>query len=45
MTIEYVAGDLFANEYGAQAFTHGCNCQGLMDAGIAVGCRQRYPVM
>ncbi len=45
MPIQYVAGDLFANEYGAHALAHGCNCQGSMGAGIAVGFRQRYPAM
>ncbi len=37
MPIRYVAGDLFANEHQARAFAHGCNCQGSMGAGIAVG--------
>jgi O-acetyl-ADP-ribose deacetylase (regulator of RNase III) len=45
MPIEFVAGDLFANAHGAQAFAHGCNCQGSMGAGIAVGFRTRYPEM
>ena len=45
MPIQYVAGDLFANEHGAQAFAHGCNCKGSMGAGIAVGFRARYPAM
>jgi O-acetyl-ADP-ribose deacetylase (regulator of RNase III) len=45
MPIEWVAGDLFANHYEAQAFAHGCNCQGSMGAGIAVGFRERYPAM
>ena len=45
MPIEFVTGDLFANAYGAQAFAHGCNCQGKMGAGIAVGFRERYPAM
>ena len=35
MPIQYVAGDLFANRFAAQAFAHGCNCQGSMGAGIA----------
>jgi len=45
MPIEFVAGDLFANTHAAQAFAHGCNCQGSMGAGIAVGFRERYPAM
>ena len=45
MPIEFVAGDLFANIHAAQAFAHGCNCQGTMGAGIAVGFRDRYPAM
>lgn len=45
MPIKFVAGDLFANTHAAQAFAHGCNCQGSMGAGIAVGFRERYPEM
>jgi O-acetyl-ADP-ribose deacetylase (regulator of RNase III) len=45
MSIRYVAGDLFANRFGAQAFAHGCNCQGSMGAGIAKTFRARYPAM
>ncbi len=45
MPIRYVAGDLFANDYQAQALAHGCNCQGSMGAGIAVGFREHYPAM
>src|SRR3954468_8794062 len=45
MPIRYVTGDLFANAHHAAAFAHGCNCQGSMGAGIAVGFRQRYPQM
>ena len=45
MPIRYVWGDLFANRYRARAFAHGCNCEGSMGAGIAVGFRQRYPAM
>jgi O-acetyl-ADP-ribose deacetylase (regulator of RNase III) len=43
--IRWVAGDLFANAYKAQALAHGCNCQGSMGAGIARGFRERYPAM
>jgi O-acetyl-ADP-ribose deacetylase (regulator of RNase III) len=45
MPVRFLAGDLFANGVGAQAFAHGCNCQGSMGAGIAKGFRQRYPEM
>ncbi|HEY4263046.1 MAG TPA: macro domain-containing protein, partial [Schlesneria sp.] len=45
MSIEYISGDLFSNTAGAQAFAHGCNCQGSMGAGIATGFRERYPQM
>jgi O-acetyl-ADP-ribose deacetylase (regulator of RNase III) len=45
MPIEFVAGDLFANAFQAEALAQGCNCQGSMGAGIAAGFRQRYPAM
>lgn len=45
MPIKFVAGDLFANTHKAKALAHGCNCQGSMGAGIAVGFRERYPEM
>lgn len=45
MPIEFVSGDLFANRVGAAAFAHGCNCEGSVGAGIAVGFRERYPAM
>jgi O-acetyl-ADP-ribose deacetylase (regulator of RNase III) len=45
MPIEFIAGDLFANRFGATALAHGCNCQGSMGAGIAIGFRERYPEM
>ena len=45
MPIEFVSGDLFDNAYDAQAFAHGCNCQGSMGAGIAKTFRARYPEM
>lgn len=45
MPIETIAGDLFQNTHHAEAFAHGCNCQGAMGAGIAVGFRERYPEM
>jgi O-acetyl-ADP-ribose deacetylase (regulator of RNase III)/catechol 2,3-dioxygenase-like lactoylglutathione lyase family enzyme len=43
--IEFVAGDLFANEHEVEAFAQGCNCQGSMGAGIAKGFRDRYAAM
>jgi O-acetyl-ADP-ribose deacetylase (regulator of RNase III) len=45
MPIEFVSGDLFANRFKVQALAHGCNCQGSMGAGIAIGFRDRYPAM
>jgi O-acetyl-ADP-ribose deacetylase (regulator of RNase III) len=45
MPIEFISGDLFRNEFQAQAFAHGCNCQGAMGAGIAETFRARYPEM
>jgi O-acetyl-ADP-ribose deacetylase (regulator of RNase III) len=45
MGVVYVSGDPFGNQHGAQAFAQGCNCQGSMGAGIAVGFRERYPAM
>jgi ribA/ribD-fused uncharacterized protein len=45
MPILYVSGDLFDNAHHAQAFAHGCNCQGSMGAGVAKTFRSRYPEM
>jgi O-acetyl-ADP-ribose deacetylase (regulator of RNase III) len=45
MPIQLVAGDLFANRFGAQALAHGCNCQGSMGASVATGFLDRYPEM
>lgn len=45
MPIVYLSGDLFVNRVGAQAFAHGCNCQGSMGAGIAIEFKRRYPEM
>ncbi len=40
--ITYVKGDLFAaNE---RAVAHGCNCHGVMGAGVAAIVRDRFPV-
>ena len=41
MTIEYIKGDLFAaNE---RAIAHGCNCHGVMGAGVARIVAERFP--
>src|SRR3982750_606755 len=45
MPIKFVSGDLFENGLHAQAFAHGCNCQGSMGAGVAKTFRARYPEM
>jgi ribA/ribD-fused uncharacterized protein len=45
MPIVFDSGDLFDNEHDAQAFAHGCNCQGSMGAGVARTIRARYPAM
>ncbi len=45
MAILFVSGDLFANRFQVEAFAHGCNCEGTMSAGIAVGFKHRYPAM
>lgn len=44
MTIEYRRGDLFAQK-DVNAYAHGCNCTGVMGAGIAAQFRARYPLM
>lgn len=43
MPVEYRTGDLFSSD--TDALAHGCNCQGVMGAGIAVQFRKRYPEM
>lgn len=43
MPIEYRTGDLFTTD--AQAMAHGCNCKGVMGAGIARKFQQQYPHM
>lgn len=45
MSIKFVSGDLFVNRFNAQAFAHGCNCQGSMGAGIAKSFKEHYPAM
>jgi O-acetyl-ADP-ribose deacetylase (regulator of RNase III) len=41
--IKYVKGDLF--ESGLRGLAHGCNVQGVMNAGIAKTFRAKYPAM
>lgn len=43
MPVEYRTGDLFSSD--ADALAHGCNCQGVMGAGIAIQFKKRYPEM
>lgn len=43
MTVEHRVGDLFAQ--GFTAYAHGCNCRGVMGAGIAREFRRRWPGM
>lgn len=43
MPVEYRTGDLFLSD--ADALAHGCNCQGVMGAGIAIQFKKRYPEM
>jgi O-acetyl-ADP-ribose deacetylase (regulator of RNase III) len=45
MPIQFLSGDLFANNIGATVLAHGCNCQGSMGAGIAKEFRRCYPEM
>ncbi len=45
MPIHFVSGDIFLNEHHVQTFAHGCNCQGVMGAGIAVRFKKEYPEM
>jgi O-acetyl-ADP-ribose deacetylase (regulator of RNase III) len=43
MSLEFKTGNLFS--YAADGYAHGCNCQGVMGAGIALEFRDRYPEM
>ncbi len=43
--IHYVSGDIFASANEIEAFAHGCNCIGGMDAGIAVYFKKKWPDM
>jgi O-acetyl-ADP-ribose deacetylase (regulator of RNase III) len=45
MPIEFVEGNLFDPMYSFDAYAHGCNCQGLMGAGIAKEFKKLYPDM
>jgi O-acetyl-ADP-ribose deacetylase (regulator of RNase III) len=45
MAIKYVSGDIFLNQHHVQAFAHGCNCKGVMGAGIAIRFKKDYPEM
>lgn len=44
MTTTFVRGDMFATP-GLTAFAHGCNCAGVMGAGIAEQFSRRWPAM
>lgn len=44
MPIKFVEGDLLATN-GLSALAHGCNCQGAMGSGIAIGFKERFPEM
>lgn len=41
--ISYHRGDLFASD--ERVIAHGCNCQGVMGAGVALIVAQRYPIV
>ena len=41
-TVTFISGDLL-NHPGLMAIAHGCNCQGVMGAGVAAGVRAKYP--
>ena len=43
MPAEFVKGDIFAS--GLRAFAQGCNCAGVMDAGVAVAFKKKWPRM
>jgi len=44
MPVKFVRGDMFATP-GLTAFAHGCNCRGVMGAGIAAEFSRRWPKM
>lgn len=39
--VEHIKGDIFATD--AQVILHGCNCQGVMGAGVALAIAQKWP--
>lgn len=43
--ITFMGGDIFAPAAPVQAIAHGCNCRGVMGAGVALQMRSRYPQM
>jgi len=44
MSIKFVSGNIF-NYPGLDAFCHGCNCKGIMGAGIAAEVKKYFPEM
>jgi O-acetyl-ADP-ribose deacetylase (regulator of RNase III) len=44
MSIKFVAGNLLKYE-GLDAICHGCNCRGVMGAGVAAEIRNKFPKM
>jgi hypothetical protein len=42
MSIRFVAGDLLANTFDADAVAHGCNCRTSLEARIAKTFRQQH---
>ena len=44
MSISFVSGNLFTYD-GLEAICHGCNCKGLMGAGIAKEIKEKFPKM
>jgi len=45
MLINYVAGDLFANENNAKALAVDCNTEGVMNTQMGIAFRQKFPLM
>lgn len=45
--IRFIEGDLLDlnNPHGLEAYAHGCNCRGVMGAGVAAKLRALYPGM
>ena len=44
MSIKFVSGNIFTYP-GLDSFCHGCNCKGVMGAGIAAEVRRKFPLM